>query len=212
MLLDLDGTLTDPHVGILTSIDTALAALGRPPVPADRRAACIGPPLGEVFGTLGVPPSQVAEAIKAYRECYAPVGVFEAEVYPGVPEALATLHDVGVRLAVATSKPEPFARRVVEHFGLAGWLTHVAGATLDGRVSAKADVIAVALEALREPRPTPADTVMVGDRAHDVRGATAHGIGCIGVAWGFAAPGELEAAGAVAVAADPADLVRLLLR
>lgn len=212
VLLDLDGTLTDPQVGILGSIDRALAALGMPPVPAERRASCIGPPLAEVFAGLGVDGARVPEAVAAYRAHYGPVGIFEARVYDGIPAALAELYDAGVRLVLATSKPEPYARRVVERFGLAGWLTHVAGATLDGRVSAKADVIAVALEALREPRPTSADTVMVGDRSHDVRGAAAHGIDCIGVAWGFAAPGELEAAGAVAVAAVPADLVRLLLR
>lgn len=209
VLLDLDGTLTDPQEGIVASYDHAMAALGRPPVPPEQRWMLIGPPLREVFTSLGVPGEQVEEAVTAYRAYFAPRGMLENRVYDGIPEALADLRAAGARLAVATSKPEPYARRILEHFGLDHWFEHVAGATLDGRVGAKADVIALALQGLgADPGP---HVVMVGDRSHDVLGAAAHGLGCIGVAWGFAAPRELEDAGAVAIARDPGDLVRLLV-
>ncbi|MCV2393139.1 HAD-IA family hydrolase [Actinotalea sp. M2MS4P-6] len=209
VLLDLDGTLTDPQVGILASYDHAMASLGLPPVPAERRHACIGPPLRDVFADLGVPAERLDDAVAGYREYFAPTGMFENRVYDGIPEALAAMRDAGLRLAVATSKPEPYARRILEHFELDGWFEHIAGATLDGRVGAKADIIALALEALGAE--ADADVVMVGDRSHDVLGAAAHGLACLGVAWGYAAPGELEAAGAIAVARDPAELVELVL-
>ncbi len=209
VLLDLDGTLTDPQSGILASYDHAMAALGLPPVPPEQREACIGPPLREMFRTLGVPDGEVEAAVSAYRDHFVPVGMFDNQVYRGVPEALAALREAGLVLALATSKPEPYARRIVEHFGLDRWLDHVAGATLDGRIGAKADIVGLALEAIGVP-PGP-DVVMVGDRSHDVLGAAAHGIACIGVAWGYAAPGELADAGASAIARDPAHLVQLLL-
>ena len=110
---------------------------------------------------------------------------------------------------LATSKPEPFAARIVEGFGLAPLLDHVAGATLDGSVARKADVIARALDAVGASAGP--DVVMVGDRSHDVLGAAEHGLTCVGVEWGYAAPGELEAAGAIAVVRTPAELADLLV-
>ena len=109
---------------------------------------------------------------------------------------------------MATSKPEPFAVRVVEHFGLAPYVDHVSGSTLDGTVGTKAGVIALALDRLGEP--APGDVTMVGDRSHDVRGAAGHGIRCLGVGWGYAEPGELEDAGAFAIAEHPADVAALV--
>lgn len=125
----------------------------------------------------------------------------------GVERAVARLSAAGVRLAVATSKPTPFAERVVAHVGLAG-LELVGGATLDGTRRRKADVIAFVLEALGA---SAADAVMVGDRAQDVVGAQAHGMDCVGVRWGYAEPGELEAAGATHLVDTPDELATLLL-
>lgn len=209
-LLDLDGTLTDPLEGIGNALDRAMAALDLPLLQPRQRRAAVGPPLTEVFATLGVPDAQVPDAIAAYREYYGRQGLLENRVYDGMPAALARVREAGVRLVLATSKPEPYAERIVEHFGLAPLLDHVAGATLDGTVSRKGDVIARALEAV--DAVAGPDVVMVGDRSHDVLGAAEHGLTCVGVEWGYAEAGELEAAGAIAVVRTPGELADLLGR
>ncbi len=208
-LLDLDGTLTDPIEGIGRSLTHAMAALGLPaPTPEQVRAA-IGPPLHDVLRTLNVAEQEVPAAVDAYREYFSERGMLENRLYDGIRDALAELDQAGVTLLVATSKPEPFAREIIEHFDLDRWLTFVAGASLNGTVSTKADVIERALTATGiTPGP---GVVMVGDRSHDVIGAAAHGLTCVGVEWGYATPGELEAAGAIALVRDPAELVQLLL-
>nr|WP_265332951.1 HAD family hydrolase [Oerskovia douganii] len=139
--------------------------------------------------------------------------MLENSLYPGVLECLTAVRDAGVRLAVATSKPEVYARRITAHFGIDDLVEGVYGATLDGTRGAKADVIEHALASLAAlpPGPPPREEiVMVGDREHDVLGAAAHGIGCIGVAWGYAVQGELEAAGALRVVATTDELARVL--
>ena len=208
LLLDLDGTLTDPFHGISRSFDHAMAGLRLAPLTRAQHRSCIGPPLQESFPRLGVPAVRVDEAVALYREYFSDRGLFENRVYDGVPEALAALRSRGLRLVVATSKPEPFAVQIVEHFGLDAYVDHVSGSTLDGAVGTKAAVISLALDVLGGPDPQ--DVTMVGDRAHDVHGAAAHRICCLGVRWGYAQPGELEDAGAFAVAERPADLVTLL--
>ncbi len=208
-LLDLDGTLTDPIEGIGNALDRAMAALGLPAPGPEQHRAAVGPPLTEVFATLGVPAGRIDDAIAAYREYYGRAGLMENRVYDQVPEALSRVREAGVRLVLATSKPEPFAARIVEGFGLAPLLDHVAGATLDGSVARKADVIARALDAVGATAGP--EVVMVGDRSHDVLGAAEHGLTCVGVEWGYAAPGELEAAGAIAVVRTPAELADLLV-
>jgi phosphoglycolate phosphatase len=125
-------------------------------------------------------------------------------VHDGIPELLAALGREGATLAVATSKPEPFAVRVLEHAGLLPAFASVHGATMDGSVRHKDQVVAAALAA----HPGGRDPVLVGDRSHDVLGAAAHGLPCIGAGWGPAEDGELEAAGAAAIAATPADVLR----
>jgi len=208
LLLDLDGTLTDPFDGISRSLDHAMAGLGLAPLTREQHRSCIGPPLQESFPLLGVPEDRIDEAIARYREYFGDRGLFENRLYDGVPEALAALRSRGLRLVVATSKPEPFAVQIVEHFGLDAYVDHVSGATLDGSVGTKAEVISLALGVLGGPDPQ--DVTMVGDRAHDVLGAAVHRIRCLGVRWGYAEPGELEEAGAYGVAERPADLVALL--
>lgn len=198
-LLDLDGTLTDSYPGIAASARVAFAALGLP-VPDDQALRrFVGPPLPSSFALFGVPPERVPEAVEAYRGYFREQGMWQNSVYDGVPEQLAALRAAGVRLAVATSKPEVFARPIGERYGLTGHLAGgvdgVFGAPLDDVPSTKADVIAAALAALTPTGPV----VMVGDRSHDAVGAAAHGLPCLGVAWGYAEPGELEDAGAIGV-------------
>ena len=184
----------------------AAAELGLPePTPAQLRDM-VGPPLQDGFAlVLGVPADDVPRAVAAYRGHYAAGAVLDVAVYPGVPELLAELRAAGAVLAVATSKPAPFALRVLEHTGLLGAFASVHGATLDGAVRHKDQVVAAALAA----HPDGRAPVLVGDREHDVLGAAAHGLPCIGAGWG-PAPDELRAAGAAAVAASPAQVSALL--
>lgn len=205
VLLDLDGTLTDPYDGITRCVTHALDGLGLPRLDEQALRSFIGPPLQDRFAALGLSPADVDRAVALYRERFADVGLYENRVYDGVPEALAALRP-GARLAVATSKPTPFAERIVAHVGLGVEL--VVGATLDGSRRAKADVVRAALELLG-----PGPAVMVGDRVQDVLGAHEVGLPCVGVTWGYADPGELDDADALLDA--PAELpaaVEALLR
>ncbi|HSO02957.1 MAG TPA: HAD hydrolase-like protein, partial [Candidatus Limnocylindrales bacterium] len=168
----------------------------------------IGPPLLDSFRDFcGFDPAEVAVAIAAYREYYATDGQYENAVYDGIPALLAGLRDAGRTLAVATSKAEVFAESILEHFELTGYFATIVGSELDGRRTAKADIITEALARL--DRPT-AGTVMIGDRSHDVRGAVTVGVGSIGVLWGYGDDAELSSAGAHALAATPPDLLGLL--
>lgn len=209
ILFDLDGTLTDPGLGITNAVAYALQKLGRAVPPRTELYRYIGPPLLPSFQSYaGMDEAEARRALGLYREYFAPRGIFENEVYPGIPELLAALKDAGRQLVLATSKPEPFARRILEHFALAGYFDLVAGSTLEETRTEKREVIAWALE---KARADPARTVMVGDRSYDVQGAAANGIPCIGVLFGYGSAGELRDAGAVAVAATVQELRALLL-
>jgi phosphoglycolate phosphatase len=207
VLFDLDGTLVDSAPGMHESVRAAAAALGLPdPTPAQLRAM-VGPPLQDGFAlVLAVTPADVDRAVTAYRAHYAAGAMLEAPPYPGIPELLDQLRADGATLAVTTSKPEPFAVRILGHVGLLDRFASVHGATLDGAVRHKEQVVAAALAR----HPDGAGAVLVGDRAQDVLGAAAHGLPCIGAGWGPAEDGELERAGAASVAATPADVVDAL--
>jgi phosphoglycolate phosphatase len=207
VLFDMDGTLVDSTPGIWASIRVAAAELGLPePTPGQLRSM-VGPPLEDGFaGAFGLRPDDVARAVAAYRAHYTAGAMFDAHVYPGIPELLAGLRAEGMTLAVATSKPEPFAVQILEHVGLLGEFAGVHGATLDGAVRHKDQVVGAALAA----HPDGERPVLVGDRSHDVLGARAHGLPCIGAGWGPALPGELAAAGAAAVVVTPAEVPAVL--
>ncbi len=207
VLLDLDGTLTDPLQGIAASVAFALSRLELPALTTAQQRAFIGPPLQNSFAALGLGAAAVEDAVALYRERFTQTGLYENRVYDGVPEALSALTGMGLTLAVATSKPTPFAERILVHFGLRAHLAHVSGASLDGGLRHKADIIAAAMQALDVG---PANAVMVGDRAQDVLGARACAVASIGVSWGYAEPGELEQAGVDLVVDTPAELVSVL--
>ncbi len=209
VLFDLDGTLTDPLVGITRCLAHALDTVGLPATDPATLAAHIGPPLVEGFASLGVPPERINDAIAAYRERFRDVGMFENALIPGIAELLDSLTTAGARLAVATSKPEPFAVEILEHFAIADRFEVIAGASLDNRRRHKDDVIAHAIDGLAHPDPS--ELVMTGDREHDVFGARAHGVASIGVLWGYGSRGELLDAGADHLADTVADLGALLL-
>ncbi|MGY1806073.1 HAD hydrolase-like protein [Blastococcus sp. SYSU D00669] len=202
VLFDLDGTLVDSTPGIWASVRIAAAELGLPEPTTEQLTQMVGPPLQDGFATvLRVPPPDVPRAVAAYRAHYSAGALLDVHVYDGVPELLATL-SAGATLAVATSKPETFAVRVLEHTGLLPFFASVHGATLDGAVRHKDQVVAAALAA----HPDGERPVLVGDRAHDVLGAAAHGLPCIGAGWGPAPPGELERAGAAVVVRTPGEV------
>lgn len=208
ILVDLDGTVMESALGITRSLSIALEELGFPVPPPSRLIEFVGPPiydgLRDVAGLTGADAEAVLER---YRARYRAVGAFEAEPYAGVREALVALRDLAP-LAIATSKPESTAIRILEHFGFAPLFTVIAGASDDESRSEKADVITRALELLRAESVDVSRPVMIGDRIHDVEGAAAHGIPAIVAGWGYGAPEE--AAGAIAVAATPAELPALV--
>ena len=209
VLFDLDGTLVDSAPGIWASVRAAAAELGLPRPTPDQLRAMVGPPLQDGFAAvMGLRGADVDRAVTAYRAHYAAGAIFEVTVYAGIPELLAELARSGATLAVATSKPGPSAVRVLEHTGLLDSFRTVHGATFDGTVRHKDQVVAAALRR----HPSGRDPVLVGDRAQDVLGAAAHGLPCIGAGWGPAPDGELRDAGAAEVADTPADVPAALGR
>lgn len=213
-LVDLDGTLTDSAPGIIASIEHAYDALDIPRPSEEALALFVGPPIEESVVRNGVPLERVPELITAYRSAFTRGGMFDNSVYPGIVDALTALRAAGLRLCVATSKPEIFARQIVEHFELDGFFEAVCGASMDGTRSTKADVVAHALDTMAATEhglPALERIVMVGDREHDVLGAQQHGIETVSVAWGYAPAGEIDEAAPLAVVQTPEELVGLLV-
>lgn len=198
---DLDGTLVDSGPGIRASVRLAAAAVGIAEPDDEQLRALIGPPFPQAFrDVLGVDAATADAMMATYREVYGEGLVREVTVYDGVPDLLADLVARGDRLAVTTSKPRPFADEVIAHVGLDKYFAGgVFGAEFDGSVEGKAAVLGLALAAHRGPV-----VGLVGDRHHDVDGARAHGLACVGVTWGFGGHDELTGAGAAAVVDTPA--------
>jgi phosphoglycolate phosphatase len=206
LLFDLDGTLTDPFAGITESILYALDRLGRPKPERESLHWCIGPPLQESFKKLlGTDDEKMAEvALAHYRERFGSVGLFENEVYEGIPEALGALQANDSALYVATSKPRVFAKRIVAHFGLERYFKEIYGSELDGTRSDKASLLA---HILKREAIEASQTAMIGDREHDMIGAKENGLSGVGVLWGYGTLAELERSGASACIRHPSDLI-----
>ena len=202
ILFDLDGVLVDSRVAITRSIEAALTAHGLPAPVETELYAFIGPPLHQAFRKLAGR-EDVDDLVAAYRARYRVKMVEETPVMPGIGELLDGLRWPAV---VATSKPAPLAEPLLEGLGLRRHFLAVEGPSLGADSEPKATTIGRALAALA-PGSRP---VMVGDRLHDVHGAAAHGLDCIGVLWGIGSREELEAAGASAIAETPAELAELL--
>lgn len=210
LLFDLDGTLTDPMLGITRSVQYALHRFGIEVDDLHTLCRFIGPPLKESFRDFyGMDDEQAAQAVAYTREYFAPRGIFENSLYEGIPELLTELQGAGGVLAMATSKPEPFARQIAEHFHLADRFTLIGGATMDGTRTAKRDVVRYVLDTLGVEEPSAA--VMIGDRRYDIEGAAAEGIASIGVLWGYGSREELTGAGAGQIAETIPELRALLL-
>ncbi len=205
LLFDLDGTLTNPFPGITNCILYALDKLDRPLPRAERLSWCIGPPLKESFAKLLASDDEalVGRALGFYRERFGAVGLFENEVYDGIPEALTVLRTKGHCLYVATSKPTIYAERIIDHFKLRHFFKQVYGSELDGTRSDKEHLIA---HILKEASIPVSDVAMVGDRSYDMLGAGKNGVNGFGVLWGYGTQDELVGAGARSVIKSPQGL------
>ena len=211
ILFDLDGTLTNSELGITNSVAYALGKFGIE-VP-DKKAlrVFIGPPLQDSFERFyGFSKEECLKVIDYYHEYFSEKGLYENEVYSGVPNLLASLKQAGKQLIVATSKPEEFSVQILKHFDLFDYFDFVAGATMDRKRSKKSDVIQYALE--QNQITDLAHTIMVGDREHDVLGAQAQKLDSIGVLYGFGSREELETAGATYIVDDVKKMHEILIK
>ena len=210
ILFDLDGTVTDPKEGITKAVATALAHFGIQADP-DSLTAFIGPPLDESFREFyGFTEEQCQQGIVKFREYFSRQGWAENVPYPGMAELLGELKAAGKKLIIATSKPEEFAVRILEHIGMAEYFHLICGAPMHDQQGARK--AAVIREALRRGGVEDISAaVMVGDRRHDVAGAHEVGLPCIGVLYGYGDRAEHEAAGAEVIAEDLEELKGILL-
>ncbi len=213
ILFDLDGTLTDPKEGITKSVQFALLQQGIHERDLDKLEPFIGPPLLDSFMDFYHMTQEEAQiAVSDYRKRFAPIGIFENKLYPGIPEMLGRLQKAGIRLAVASSKPEVFVKRILEHFSLETYFDVVVGSELDGRRTEKEEAVEEALRRLGVLMDAPHRIgAMVGDRRFDIKGGKRYGLTTAGVSWGYAGKGELEAAGADYIARSVTRLERFLL-
>lgn len=216
ILFDLDGTLTDPKIGITSSVQYALRAFGIDEPDLDRLEPFIGPPLADSFMEFyGFTPEQANHAIAKYRERFDGQGIYENELYEGIDKLLLALKENKKILAIASSKPTPLVLRVLEHFDIRQYFDYIVGSELDGRRSKKEEVVAQALRLMLpasfDARKKKERVAMVGDRKFDIQGANAFGLTSIGVSFGYASEGELEAAEADYIVDTVSELKELLL-
>ena len=209
-IFDLDGTLTDPKLGITRSFQYALASFGINEE-LDNLTRFIGPPLRDSFRvSYNFTESDTEKAVAKFREYYTETGLFENSVYPDIPGLLQKLKDSGRTLAVATNKVAIYSKLILEHFDIAGYFSFVSGDEMDGSLTknGKTDIIRIALGALDPERKMPA--VMIGDRELDIFGAREAGIDSIGNTWGYGSRSELETAGATWIVDSADELLRLI--
>ena len=210
VLLDLDGTLVDSQPGILASCTAALRALGHEPGEIHDIKRVIGPPLEEVLTFLLQPygDDRIDEAVLAYRQHYGEIGLFGSELYPGIGGSLKAMQQAGLRIYLATSKREVFARRILEHLKLTTCFDGIHGSVPGGALDHKPELLAYVVS---EHGISPAHGLMVGNRRHDISGAHAVGMRSLGVLWGYGTRDELETAGADRLIESTADLAPTVL-
>ncbi len=208
ILFDLDGTLVDSEEGIINTMKKTLESYGVTAEDA-QLTPFIGPPLIECFAHF-LGEEHAAEATAYYRKLYGEKGIFECYVYDGVIEMLRAIKESGIPISLATSKPEPYAIRVLDHYDITKYLTHTTGAKLAVSHQTKAEVIEDALERLGSPNRD--NVLMVGDRLYDMEGAKTCGVPAIGVSWGFAEKGELERYSPIFIASSPSEITDYILK
>lgn len=210
ILFDLDGTLTDSALGITNSAAYSLKKYGIEVADRTELYKFIGPPLHESYEKYyGFSPEEAKQAVEYYREYYREKGIFENVVYEGMESLLKVLHDSGKTLVVATSKPEAFAKIILEHFDLAKYFTYIAGANMDGTRTKKDEVICYALQSCNIAERSK--VLMIGDREHDILGAGKAGIDSLGVLFGYGDYEELKNAGATYIVEKVEDIYPVIL-
>lgn len=209
ILFDLDGTLTNAAPGITNSVKYALSKFGIEETDNNKLKKFLGPPLISSFAEFyGFSNEKAQKAVEYYREYFVPHGMFENEVYGGIPALLQKLKADGKTLIIATSKPEPFAIKIARHFCFDRYFDMIAGSNTDNTRCKKSQVIEYALKTLGISDREHA--VMIGDREHDIIGAKETRLKSIGVLYGYAAPNELEAAKADFIAGTPQDILDII--
>jgi phosphoglycolate phosphatase len=210
ILFDLDGTISDSAPGILESMTHTFRVVGVPVPDHATLMSFVGPPILDTFrDAMGMDEAQAEHTLAVYREHYLSHGALDSAMFPGIDVVLRTLHDAGLPISTATSKPETPATYILEHYGLTGDIDIITGASDDEVRSSKADVVEEALKRLDARGFDTSRPVLVGDRLHDVEGATVHGVPVVFAEWGYGSPAEAE--GTIAQAATPLDLLPILL-
>ncbi len=207
---DLDGTLTNPQLGITRCFQYAMEGMGHKAWPTSTLEKFIGPPLQDSFRRVLNTTDQmlINEAIRLYRERYSHEGLFENELYPGIPDSLLLLRDSGHDLLVVTSKPTIYAERIVRHFELDPLFPKTYGSALSGEYTDKRELIAHVLD---QEGVLPDEAIMIGDRSYDIVGAKMNKVVSVGVLWGFGSVAELLHAGADMIVSSVATLTPRLL-
>ena len=209
VLFDLDGTITDPKTGITRSVQYALKRFDIIIDDIDKLEKFIGPPLKQSFTDFySFTEEQASEAVNYYREYFSSKGIFENHVYEGIPELLAELLENNLTLAVATSKPTVYAEKIIRHFGLDRYFKKIIGSKLDNTMTDKKEIIAYAMSELNS---NASDTIMTGDRKHDIIGAKKNRIDSAGVLYGYGSYEEITGAGPDFIAEEVQDLSSILL-
>ena len=209
-LFDVDGTLTDPQLGLTRSYQYALEKFGIHEE-LDNLMKFIGPPLRENFRNFyGFSDADTEKAVVIFREYFTQTGLYENKLYPEIPETLQKLEDRGIILAVATNKVKIYTDKILEYFGIGRYFSLVSGDEPDGSltVNGKRDIIRNVLDTLDPERKM--STVMIGDREHDIIGARENGIDSIGIMWGYGSRAELEKAGATIIIETAAELCNIV--
>lgn len=209
VMFDLDGTITDSAEGIINSVIYALESIGCPVPESKKLYSFIGPPLKESFEKICyLNETDTKRAIFYYREYYQKKGLYQNQVYQGIPELLTSLNELGYQLYIATSKPEIFAKELLMHFKLADYFRGIYGASLDGVRSEKSEVIAYALRAARIV--VKKEVIMIGDRKHDILGGKENQLDTIGVLYGFGDREELQKAQATYLVSTPEEIMKIV--
>lgn len=209
VLFDLDGTLTDSGPGIINGVQYALKQYGMEADDLSKLRCFIGPPLLEQFVEFcGFSKEEGRRAVARYREYYNVTGLYENKVYTGIPELLQALKEDGIRIAVATSKPEKYALLIAEHFGISKYFDFIGGSLMDGTRTKKTEVIEYVLRACGvEDRDS---VLMIGDREHDIIGAKEAGVHSVGVLYGYGTQEELENAEAEFIVKTPDEVLDVI--
>ena len=209
ILFDLDGTITESGPGIMNSVEYALNKMNREVGDRDTLKKFIGPPLTESMEKYyGMSKEEALLGVKYYREYYHDKGIYENRVYDGLEEVLKKINEAGKQAIVATSKPEKYAKIIIDHFHLTQYFACVAGMEMDGGRGTKAQVITYALE--KNDITDKSNVLMIGDREHDVIGAHENGLDCLGILYGFGSRKEFEEAGADYIRENVEDILQFV--